>query len=280
MKIVSALILLLICSISLADTTTLQHLLAERSKQAIIYKQINDSAGLSNYVKTVLLKNQLLKVATIDDGILQHALPVLKDAQAKSDSLQKVQSKLSSLANERDRLQERTKNDMNMLLILKATVAVLLVVILALLYFLIFKRKNHKVEVEQQNATLLNLEREKDELEKELSKYKIIELNLKQEIDKSYRSIEENNYVWSEKCRQLENELLTATSNNQPIAESSITKDISEYELLIEHFKIEHEQLTKQVETLKAELQEANSKNTAIMKKIVKLINDLSTVNS
>jgi hypothetical protein len=127
---------------------------------------------------------------------------------------------------------------------------------------------------------LLNLEREKQELERELSKLKITELNMRQEIDKSRQAIEEKNYVWSEKVRQLEEENLNLANNSAISASSGNNVDISEYEILIEQFKIEHDLLNRQVDQLRVELEEAKTKNASIMKKIVKLINDLSTVSS
>jgi|GEM_PF-2310658 len=274
MKTISTLFLLLICLTSIADNSEIQRLLNEREEQSVIYHSLIDSVIPGRLSKMYMLNNQLQNIVSKDDSIILHTYSLLDNEASAADSINKVNQRLALLAFDNDRLQQRTTNDMKMLLILKLAVALLLVSFLILLYFATIKLNRKKSSTEVQFGLLSGLESENANLRTELERIKAREFNLKDELDRGIQLHQDKYALLTEKFNQLlaENQKLKQMPKQQSIPED---KEASE---LIDLLKIENNNLTIKLNGMQQQLDESHAKNQSILKKIEKLINDLSGV--
>lgn len=274
MKTVSTFFLLLLCLTSIADNSEIQRLLNEREEQSIIYQSLIDSVIPGRLSKMYILNNQLQNIVSKDDTIILHTYSLLDNEASAIDSINKVNQRLALLAFDNDRLQQRTTNDLKMLLILKLAVAFLLVSFLILLYFATIKLNRKKSSTEVQFGLLSGLESENANLRTELERIKAHEFNLKDELDRGIQLNQDKYALLTEKFNQLlaENQKLKQTPIQQSIPED---KEASE---LIDLLKIENNNLTIKLNGMQQQLDESHAKNKSILKKIEKLINDLSGV--
>lgn len=274
MKTVSTLFLLLFCLTSIADNSEIQRLLNEREEQSIIYHSLIDSVIPGRLTKMYILNNQLQTIVSIDDSIILNTYSLIDKEAIAYDSINKVNQRLALLAFDNDRLQQRTTNDMKMLLILKLAVAFLLVSFLILLYFATVKLNRKKSGTEVQFGLLSGLESENSNLRTEVERMKTREFSLKDELDRGLQLHQDKYALLTENYNQLlaENQKLKLTPERQSIPED---KEASE---LIDLLKIENNNLTIKINRMQQQLDEAHAKNQSILKKIEKLINDLSGV--
>lgn len=274
MKTISTLFLLLLCLTSIADNSEIQRLLNEREEQSVIYHSLIDSVIPGRLSKMYMLNNQLQNIVSKDDSIILHTYSLLDNEASAVDSINKVNQRLALLAFDNDRLQQRTTNDMKMLLILKLAVALLLVSFLILLYFATIKLNRKKSSTEVQFGLLSGLESENANLRTELERIKSREFNLKDELDRGIQLHQDKYALLTEKFNQLlaENQKLKQMPIQQSIPED---KEASE---LIDLLKIENNNLTIKLNGMQQQLDESHAKNQSILKKIEKLINDLSGV--
>lgn len=274
MKTISTLFLLLLCLTSIADNSEIQRLLNEREEQSVIYHSLIDSVIPGRLSKMYMLNNQLQNIVSKDDSIILHTYSLLDNEASAVDSINKVNQRLALLAFDNDRLQQRTTNDMKMLLILKLAVALLLVSFLILLYFATIKLNRKKSSTEVQFGLLSGLESENANLRTELERIKAREFNLKDELDRGIQLHQDKYALLTEKFNQLlaENQKLKQMPIQQSIPED---KEASE---LIDLLKIENNNLTIKLNGMQQQLDESHAKNQSILKKIEKLINDLSGV--
>lgn len=269
-------LLFMILSVSLfADNTQLNRLIRERDHQLQLFMSLQDSSIPGKMVKTYLLNEQLLKMKAIDDSIIDITKQLSLSESKALDSLKIAQQDISKLRFDNETMQQRTINDMRMLLIMKIAVAVLIVSLLIVIYFL-FRKKGDDEDIESQEENkLLDFENEKAELKQEIDRVRMHESDLKFELESTIRDMKDQLNSINDRYKVLESENINLKMvNNQRSSDSenSVTQ--------IERLKVQNETLIRESGELEKQLIDAKSKNDSIMKKITKLINDLSGVNA
>lgn len=274
MKTVSTLLLLLFCLTSTANNNELKRLLNEREQQSVRYQLLIDSVIQGRLTKMYILNNQLQNIVSKDDSIILNTYSLLDNEAVINDSINKVNQRLALLAFDNDRLQQRTTNDMKMLLILKLAVAFLLLAFLILLYFATIKLNRKRSGSEVQFGLLSGLENENSNLRTEIERIKAREFSLKDELEQNLQLHQDKFALLNEKYNQLfaENQKLKLTTEHQSIP---IDKEAGE---LIDLLKIENNNLSVKINGMQQQLDESQAKYKSILKKIEKLINDLSSV--
>jgi hypothetical protein len=274
MKTISSFLLLLFCLNSHASNEDLKRFLKDREQLEISYKRLQDSVFPGRVLKLYLINEQLLKITSKDDSIINITNSLIKSEAAYIDSLKQLNTRLAELSFDNDRLQERTLNDLKMMLILKIAVAVLLVSILVLIYFLATKRRKEGVDRDFEEE-ISGLESLNISLKKEIERQKVRELQFKDDLERSVKSEQDRYNALNESYNQNLSEIqqLKKTISNQVLAnsEDSATQ--------IKQLKVDNDQLVNKVSLLQLQLEEARIKNQSILKKINKLITDLSSVN-
>jgi hypothetical protein len=274
MKAICSFLLLLFCFNAQASNDDLKRLLNERKQLEISYQNLQDSMIPGKVLKLYLVNELLMEMVSKDDSIILATNSLMKREKAYEDSIKKANIRLTELNFDNNRLQERTVNDMKMMLILKIAVAVLLVALL-ILVFVIFSRKNKDGTDRNFEEEISGLESLNISLKKEIDRHKIRELQFKDDLDRSIQSEQERYNGLNEKYNQLlvEIQQLRKVQGNQ-------THDSNnDYTLQINQLKVNNEQLVSRVSELQLQLEEARIKNQSILKKINKLITDLSGVN-
>ncbi len=274
MKTIISLFLLLFCLNVSADNGGIRRLLNERENQSIRYQSLVDSLIPGRLTKMYILNNQLQNIVAKDDSIILNTYLLLEKEAGISDSLNKLIQQNAVLSFDKQRLQERTENDMKMLLILKVAVAFLLLSLLILIYFISVKMNSKKSDKDVKFGLLSGLENENANLRGELERAKTRELNLRDELDRAVQLQQDKYSLLNEKYNQLfaENNKLKQSTSSLPVPDD---KEANE---LIDLLKIENNNLTIKLNGMQQELNDAKSRNQSIMKKIEKLISDLSGV--
>ncbi len=274
MKTLSSLLLMFFCLNSFASNDDLRKLLNERRQLEISYQKLQDSVFTGRVLKLYLLNEQLAKITSKDDSIINLTKSLIKNEDSLADSISKANIRLSQLSFDNDRLQERTINDMKMMLILKIAVAVLLVVILVLIYLMVVT-KNKVGAGRNYEEEISGLESLNVSLKKEIDRQKVRELQFKDDLERSIKSEQERYNSLNEGYNQLltEVQLLRKTLSNQELETNENSK------AQINQLKSDNDQLVMKTSELQLELEEAKIKNKAILNKISKLITDLSSVN-
>ncbi len=274
MKIIISLFLILFWLNTSADNSGIRRLLNERENQSIKYQSVVDSVIPGRLTKMYILNNHLQNIVSKDDSIILNTYLLLENEARINDSINKLIQHNALLSFDKERLQERAKNDMKMLLILKIAVAFLLFTILVLIYFISVRLNKRRSEKEVKFGLLSGLENENVNLREELERVKSRELNLKEELDRTLQLQQDKYALLNEKYNQLfaENNKLKQSTERQTLV------DDREANELIDLLKIENNNLTIKLNGMQQELNEAKSRNQSIMKKIEKLITDLSGV--
>lgn len=269
-------VLFMILSVSLyADNAQLNRLIRERDHQLQVFLSLQDSSMPGKMTKTYLLNEQLLKMMAIDDSIIGITNQLSLSESKALDSLNLAQENISKLKFDNETMQQRTKNDLRMQLIMKIAIAILIVSLLIVIYFL-FKKKGDEKEVEsKEEIKLLDFENEKAELRLEIDRAKMHESNLRIELESSIRNLQDQLNSVNDRYKVLETENINLKMvSSQRVSENENTAT------QVERLKIQNETLIRESGDLQKQLIDAKSKNDSIMKKIAKLINDLSAVNA
>lgn len=264
MKTFISLLLMFFCFNTYASNDDLKRLINDRKQLEVSLQRLQDSLIPGRVMKLYLINDQLLKITSKDDSIINLTNLLIKSEEAHADSIMQSNTRLAQISFDNNRLQERTVNDMKMMLILKIAVALLLVVILVLIYFVVSKRK----EIGDNR----NFEEEISGLE---SLQNVRELQFKDDIERSLKSEQERYNVLNESYNHVlaEIQLLRKTIDNHKLEnnENSVAQ--------INQLKFDNKQLVQKTSELQMQLEEAKIKNQSILKKINKLITDLSSVN-
>jgi hypothetical protein len=266
----------MILSVSLyADNAQLNRLIRERDHQLQVFLSLQDSSMPGKMTKTYLLNDQLLKMMAIDDSIIGITNQLSLSESKALDSLNLAQESISKLKFDNETMQQRTKNDLRMQLIMKIAIAILFVSLLIVIYFL-FKKKGDEEEVEsKEEIKLLDFENEKAELRLEIDRAKMHESNLRIELESSIRNLQDQLNSVNDRYKVLETENINLKMvSSQRVSENENTAT------QVERLKIQNETLIRESGELQKQLMDAKSKNDSIMKKIAKLISDLSAVNA
>lgn len=269
-------VLFMILSVSLyADNAQLNRLIRERDHQLQVFLSLQDSSMPGKMTKTYLLNDQLLKMMAIDDSIIGITNQLSLSESKALDSLNLAQESISKLKFDNETMQQRTKNDLRMQLIMKIAIAILFVSLLIVIYFL-FKKKGDEEEVEsKEEIKLLDFENEKAELRLEIDRAKMHESNLRIELESSIRNLQDQLNSVNDRYKVLETENINLKMvSSQRVSENENTAT------QVERLKIQNETLIRESGELQKQLMDAKSKNDSIMKKIAKLISDLSAVNA
>lgn len=193
MKILNILAILLLTITVSANNDDLNRLLNERQQQIVNFQVMQDSVVSGNARKQSMLYNQLLLIKSLDDNIINSTQQLMGVESSIRDSLQTINSHLLTVSEDRDMLQQRTTNDMRMLLIMKVVIGILLLGILFLLYLYFSKTKSKQESVETVpdsiNTSKLSQERDLminqiDELQKQLTEVKAKNASILNKINK------------------------------------------------------------------------------------------------
>lgn len=170
MKILNILAILLLSITVSANNDDLNRLLNERQQQIVNFQVMQDSVVPGNARKQSMLYNQLLLIKSLDDNIINSTQQLMGVESSIRDSLQTINSHLLTVSEDRDMLQQRTTNDMRMLLIMKVVIGILLLGILFLLYlyFSKTKSKQESVEMVPDSMDTPNLSQERDQMIKQI----------------------------------------------------------------------------------------------------------------
>lgn len=275
MKILISLLLVLLSFLAFADNKELKQLLTERQNRSVEYKSIADSAIPGKLIKIYLLNEQLHKVVSIDDSIIELTHNLIENEAKLSDTLQRANTHIQELTLLKEQLLEKAKNDMKMLLVLKIASAVLIIIVLVFIYMYINIRNKNSEEDTTRLSNIEELEKQNHALLNEIDRLKIRDISHKQDMERLDETHNTQIALFREKYKLLEAENLSLSSlSNQKGQEyennlSSVSK-----------LKAERDLLLRQHEDLKQQLADAKSKNETVMRKISKLISDLSSVNA
>lgn len=271
MKTVISLFIALLSLCTYASDIDNSQLFKDRESRYAEYRLLNDSTFTNKLIKYTLLNEKLSGIIIIDSSIISSNQVELA---ALTDSINNLNRTLLQQRTDNDRLQERTVNDLRMILILKVSAAIFIVTILILVYFLITK-KTKKEEPIDADSRITELENQKEGYLREIDRLKSKEHYLIEEHENGVRTQQEHYNQLSKKFNILESEYnQLKQSSIQPIAEPQIS------DIVAPGMKDENEKLISQVNSLKAQLDDSRAKNQAILRKIDKLISDLSGVNS
>ena len=193
MKILNILAILLLSITVSANNDDLNRLLNERQQQIVNFQVMQDSVVPGNARKQSMLYNQLLLIKSLDDNLINSTQQLMGVESSIRDSLQTINSHLLTVSEDRDMLQQRTTNDMRMLLIMKVVIGILLLGILLLLYLYFSKTKSQQESVEMvpdsMDTPQLSQERDQmikqiDELQKQLTEVKAKNASILNKINK------------------------------------------------------------------------------------------------
>ncbi len=274
MKTISSLLLMFLCFNTYASNDDLKRLINDRKQLEISYQRLQDSLIPGRVLKLYLVNEQLLKITSVDDSIINLTSSLIRSEEAFTDSLKQANTQTAQMSFDNERLQERTVNDMKMMLILKLAVALLLVALLILIYFLVTKPKkvgaDRNFEEEISGLESLNVS-----LKKDIDRQKVRELQFKEDLERSIQSEQKRYNALNERYNQVLSEIqhLRKTTSNQTLEtnENSVAQ--------VNQLKADNNLLVEKIDVLQLQLEEAKIKNQSILKKINKLITDLSSVN-
>lgn len=275
MKILSSILLVVLSLSVFASNDELKQLLIERQKRATEYKSISDSVIPGKLIKAYLMNDQLQKIASIDDSIIDLTNQLINSEKALSDTLNKANIHIKELSLTNNQLVERTENDMKMLLILKIAAAVLIIIVLIFIYLYVNLRNRNIEEDTEETSKINSLEKQNLDLQNEIDRLKIRDISHKQELERQEDTHNTQIALFREKYKLLEAENLSLTNLNNQRGQDSENNQSS-----INKLKAERDLLLRQHEDLKQQLSESKAKNETVMRKISKLISDLSSVNA
>lgn len=270
MKTVITVLATFLCLCTYASDIESDQLMNSRESQLLEYKQLQDSLITNKLAKYTLLNEKLLLITSLDSSIISLTM---NEVSVLKDSVNQLNKNLSVVRADINRLQERTVNDLRMILILKVASAIFIVTILVLIYFLVSKKSKQiappAVEVGQSE-----LQRTNEELQRDIDRLKSKEHYLVEEHLERLNSQKELYDTLSQKYHTLEVEY------NQFRQTSSEPVNSNSSDMVAAETRDENQKLKDQVNSLKVQLDDSRAKNQAILRKIDKLISDLSGVNS
>jgi hypothetical protein len=271
MKTVITLLFALLSICVYSSDKDIAQLISERETRIAEYNLLNDSAIPNKVTKFALLNEKLIGIIAVDSIIISSNN---LESNALNDSISNLNESIAKLRADFNRVQDRTVNDLKMILILKVAAAIFIVTILILVYFLI-TRKPKKEEPIDIDTRISELENIKEGYLREIDRLKSKEHYLIEEHENGVRIQQEHYNQLSKKFNILETEYnQLKQSSVQPITEPQISN------VAVPGMKEENEKLVAQVNSLKVQLDDSRAKNQAILRKIDKLISDLSGVNS
>lgn len=208
MKAISfCLIVCLLVSSSLyAVDAELNRLINERNDQVAYLNKLNDSIIPGRTIKLYLLNAQMQKVLLTDDLIISHTEALMASESALSDSLSVEELRAAKLYLENSQMNDRTRNDARMLLILKTAVGILILGLLILIYILAF-RKKPLIKDKSDRSELDRLMQENNSLQSQISNLLIKEQKINEEIDRAVET----------KTTSLQSQLDAANERNKSI---------------------------------------------------------------
>lgn len=174
MKAVNTLLFCFISFVCFAFEDSNNNLLNERENLVLEYQKLVDSVFVNRNQKQLLINEKLQAIKVLDEKLIDAQYSSNK---ALSDSLTAVNKKSAVLMFDNERMEQRTQNDLRMILILKVAAAILIVTILILIYFLVTK-SGKKTLLARLNEKLTSLEQEKDELNAEIFRLRTINSSL------------------------------------------------------------------------------------------------------
>lgn len=275
MKILSSILLLVLSLSVFASNDELKQLLIERQKRAIDYKSIADSIIPGKLIKAYMVNDKLQKIASIDDSIIDLTNQLINSEKTLNDTLDKANIHIRKLSLNNDQLVVRAENDMKMLLILKIAAAVLIIIVLVFIYLYVNLRNKNMEEDTAEASKIDSLEKQNLDLQNEIDRLKIRDISHKQELERQEDTHNTQIALFREKYKLLEAENLSLTNLNNQRGQDSENNQSS-----INKLKAERDLLLRQHEDLKQQLSESKAKNETVMRKISKLISDLSSVNA
>lgn len=274
MRIAKLVILLMFSIVTSATTANLDTMLNQRQKLVMDYQALQDSVIQGTVVKQWLLLHQLELIVAHDDSLIQHTQILDELVNMQGDSLKGNKIRMANLASDIDRLQQRTQNDMQMMLIMKIVLASLLLIILVLLYFL-FVHKRKSVNHSELKEQIKELEHANNKAQAELNQLKSQEYTPDEELNSRLESKTNQVNILSDKIMYLEEDNRKLTDQINQMGEGA-NNGLPEN---IQQLSDDRNQMAALNAKLQEELVQTKAKNEAILRKINKLISDLSVVN-
>jgi hypothetical protein len=207
-------------------------LLSERMYYYNKYSSIADTMTINSWINLKRLKDNLEEVVKIDNELIQYYQVFgSREVLNESDSINRLNSKLSEVSNQLELKTSRADNDLWMIWILKTAAVFMIFIILILIYLAINfsnKFKNARIQVKSSEDENNSLKEEYLQLVEECKRLKSREDDFREELQRGLISNQEKLNLLQEKIKSLEfeNEKLRAiTDSNGFTQELYLEKD-------------------------------------------------------
>lgn len=185
-------------------------LLFERQYYYQKYLSINDTITINTWKNLKHLKDNLEEIVKIDNELIQYYQVFgNKETSIESDTINKLNSKLSEVSNQLELKTARADNDLYMIWILKTTVIVMIFIVLILIYLSINysnKFKNARIMLKETEAESNSIKSEYLLVAEECKRLKSREDDFREELQKGLISNQEKLNLLQERIKSLESE--------------------------------------------------------------------------
>lgn len=225
LRILTGLLFFLIAAVPVQAQIADSVLLSERLYYYKKYTSIADTMTINSWINLKRLKDNLEEIVKIDNELIQYYQVIGgRDIPNESDSINKLNSKLSEVSNQLELKTSRADNDLWMIWILKTAAVFMIFIILILIYLAINfsnKFKNARILVKSSEDENNSLKEEHLQLVEECKRLKSREDDFREELQRGLISNQEKLNLLQEKIKSLEfeNEKLRAISDPNSLAQ-------------------------------------------------------------
>lgn len=269
------------------DTTFDAVLEAERDFYWNRYTTIRDTLTINTWNNLKRMKDNLEQVVERDGLIVKSLKQQLEVDSSLVVNQADMNARYNELAIEHDRVQSRVKNDMQMMLYLKAAVGVLLLILVILIFTLIGRSSALRKARSQADhyESLAEQRNQMNELqESELRRLKEREIEFREELEKGIQAHQERLISIQQRNNELEHEVeqlkSTPAAMSQNVQASStgdeIPVDEQELRQWGKNLLDERNSLIKLAEQLRVKAGEEQARRERLLEKIRNLAGSLS----
>lgn len=183
---------------------------AEREFYLKKYNSVKDTMTLNTWLNLKRLSDNLHEVAIRDQIIIDKLLNQKQSDSSNIDSINLIGDELRQLRITNSQLASRSKNDMQMMWVLKTSSSVLILLVLIFLYHLITS-KNRIIRYKKRQSELeshkIELQKQLSFQESEVSKLKQREQDFRSELERGLITYQEKLSLLQERNSYLEGEI-------------------------------------------------------------------------
>lgn len=183
---------------------------AEREFYLKKYNSVKDTMTLNTWLNLKRLSDNLHEVAIRDQIIIDKLLNQKQSDSSNIDSINLIGDELRQLRITNSQLASRSKNDMQMMWVLKTSASVLILLVLIFLYHLITS-KNRIIRYKKRQSELeshkIELQKQLSFQESEVSKLKQREQDFRSELERGLITYQEKLSLLQERNSYLEGEI-------------------------------------------------------------------------